>query len=464
VPRRLRGIVLTVLLALISTACGARAPQTALESPAAPILILVSIDGWRWDYVERFAPPTLARLAREGVTADGLIPIFPSKTFPNHYSIVTGLHAAAHGITSNNMVDPRLPGRFTLSNRDVQQDPRWWGGEPLWNTAERQGLVSGTMFWPGSDVAIGGRRPTYWKAYDGDFPNEARVDAVLEWLRQPPPRQPRFVTMYFSDVDDAGHDFGPDGEQTRLAALEVDTIIGRLVAGIERLGLASRVNLVLVSDHGMSQLSPERVIVLDDYLDVDEIDLIDSAPIVGINPRGALSADDIYARLAGKHPALQVYRRSELPREYRLRGHPRMPAVIGIADDGWHTTTRARQAREAFSYGNHGYDPRHQSMHGLFIARGPAFKVGLRVPAFSNLHLYDLMCRILGLRPAPNEGDPGVTAPFLRSHESRRPQRSRRSLLAASDGYASSGRRASSAGRTRSTIGWRAMASASSRG
>jgi hypothetical protein len=405
VTRRLRSLLALALLLLVSLACATR--DVAVGGAAgglseqAPIVILVSIDGWRWDY--------------SGVTAEGLIPAFPSKTFPNHYSIVTGLGPAAHGITSNNMLDPRLPGRFTLSNRDVQQDPRWWGGEPLWVTVERQGLVAGTMFWPGSDVEIAGDRPTYWRPYEHEYPNEARVDALLEWLTAPAGKQATFLTLYFSDVDDAGHATGPEGEATRDAVMAVDRMIDRLVSGVEARGLASRVNYIIVSDHGMAQLSPERVIVLDDYIDIASVDLVDVAPIVGLNVQPGVSVDAIYRALEGRHPALRVYLRSTLPERYGLRNHPRTPDIIGVADDGWHPTTREWLERdEEFRFGNHGYDPIHRSMHGLFVASGPAFKRDLRVPAFSNIHVYELVCRILGVRPAANEGDPAVTAPFLR--------------------------------------------------
>jgi predicted AlkP superfamily pyrophosphatase or phosphodiesterase len=406
----LRSFVVTLLLAF-ALGCAARADRVT-ESSARPIVILVSIDGWRWDYTERFEPPTIGRMARAGVWSE---PVFPSKTFPNHYSLVTGLPTAQHGITSNNIVDPELPGRFTLSNRKVQQDPRWWGGEPLWITAERQGLIAGTMFWPGSDVMIDGDRPTYWKRYDDDFPNDARVDTVLAWLDRPEPKRPTFLTLYFSDVDEAGHWYGPDGAQTRAAALEIDQMVERLESGVERLGLASRVNYVLVSDHGMSQLSADRVIVLDDYLDLSTVDIIDTAPIVGLNPKPGVTADNVYAALKDKHPALKVYLRSNLPEVYGLRNHPRMPEIIGIADDGWHPTTREQmKGGEEFRYGNHGYDPVHRSMHGLFIATGPKFKTSVKVPAFSNLHVYALICNLLGIEPAANAGDARVTEPFLR--------------------------------------------------
>lgn len=403
-------------LLLVLTSLGAVGQRRAAQPPSArPIVILISIDGWRWDYLERFTPPTLSTLAAQGVRADGLVPVFPSKTFPSHYTIVTGLYPDRHGIISNNMVDPTLPGRFTLSNREVQQDTRWWGGEPLWITAERQGQIAATMFWPGSDAEIAGGRPTFWRMFEHELSNEARVDQVLAWLTQPAGGGPTFLTVYFSEVDSAGHDEGPDSAATRAAAQHVDTAIARLVAGVEAAGVADRTNYVLVSDHGMSPVARERTIVLDDYLDVSTVDLVDSSPIAALNPRSG-SIDALYMALKDKHPALQVFTRENLPAHYRLRGHPRLPAVIAIADDAWHITTRAGLQREDDDVrgGAHGYEPRHRSMHGLFIASGPQFRSGVVVPSFENVHIYELVCRVLGLRPASNDGDLAVTKGFLR--------------------------------------------------
>lgn len=387
---------------------------TQFAQTARPIVILVSIDGWRWDYLDRYAPPTLAALAARGVRAEGLVPVFPSKTFPNHYSIVTGQYPQRHGIVSNSMVDPALPGRFSLSNREVQQDTRWWGGEPLWITAERQGQTAATMFWPGSDAEIAGRRPTHWRTYEHDLPNQARVDQLLSWLQQPDRTRPTFLTLYVSTIDMAGHDEGPESPEMRTAIQEIDAVVARLLAGVETVGLAVRTHFVIVSDHGMAAVSRERTIVLDDYLDMSTVDLIDSSPIVGLSPR-SVSVEHVFAALKDKHPSLQVFTREALPPEYLLRDHPRLPAVIGVTDDGWHVTTRAELEREKrFPAGSHGYDPRHRSMHGLFIATGPQFRSGLVVPAFENIHVYELLCRVLGLRPASNDGDAAVTAGFLR--------------------------------------------------
>ena len=409
----------SAIAALIACALG------ACQQPRTPpadrdIVILVSIDGFRWDYLDKFKPPHVLRLAAEGVRAEGLIPQFPSKTFPNHYTIVTGLTLAHHGIISNNIRDKDIPGEFSLSNREVQKDPRWWGGEPIWNTVERQGRKAGAMFWPGSEAVIGGRQATYWMPFDDDMPNSARVDRVLGWLKLPEGERPSFLTLYFSAVDTAGHRHGPDSPETRDAVMSVDEEIGRLVSGVQAIGLDDRVNYVIVSDHGMSALSADRTIVLDNYIDVETVDVVDWAPVLALNPKDG-DVDKIYAALKDKHPALTVYRSSEIPAEYGLAGHPRLPAIFAIADDGWNIASKRDVNRwedgdRAAPGGTHGYDPRARSMHGLFIANGPRIRHGITVPPFENIHIYDFMCALLDVQPATNDGDPAVTRDMLQSN------------------------------------------------
>ena len=406
---------LAAVLVCSLTACRGAQPLP----PERAILILISVDAFRWDYLDRFAPPALSKLAAEGVVADGLIPQFPSKTFPNHYTIVTGLTLAHHGIISNNIRDAAIPGEFTLSNRDVQSDPRWWGGEPIWNTAERQGRKTAAMFWPGSEVVIGGRRGTYWMPYDNDMPHGDRVKKILDWLRLPEGERPSFLTLYYSDVDNAGHRNGPDSEEVRDAVMRVDKSIGDLVAGVQQIGLSDRVHYVVVSDHGMAALSRDRVIVLDDYIDVTTADVVDWSPVLALSPRDG-DVDKMYAALKGRHPALDVYKRSEIPPEYGLAGHPRLPAIFAIAKEGWTISSKAEVVRWSESNrrapgGTHGYDARLRSMHGLFIASGPRILKGLKVRSFDNVHVYDFMCAVLGLQPAKNDGDPAVTRGMLRS-------------------------------------------------
>jgi len=406
---------LAALLVCSLTACGGARPLL----PERAILILISVDGFRADYLDRFRPPTLSKLAVEGVQADGLIPQFPSKTFPNHYTIVTGLTPAHHGIISNNIRDAAIPGEFTLSNRDVQLDPRWWGGEPIWNTAERQGRKTAAMFWPGSEVMIGGRRGTYWMPFDNDMPHVDRVNKLLDWLRLPEGERPSFLTLYYSDVDNAGHRSGPDSAEVKDAVMRVDKSIGDLVAAVQQIGLSDRVNYVVVSDHGMAALSADRVIQLDDYIDVATADIVDWSPVLALTPKDG-NVEKIYAALKDRHPALAVYKSSEIPPEYGLAGHPRLPPVFAIAREGWNIASKRDVARwgepdRRPPGGTHGYDGRLPSMHGLFIATGPRIRRGLKVRAFENIHVYELMCAMLALQPAKNDGDPAVTRGMLRS-------------------------------------------------
>jgi predicted AlkP superfamily pyrophosphatase or phosphodiesterase len=311
-----------------------------------------------------------------------------------------------------------IPGEFSMSNRDVLADPRWWAGEPIWNTAERQGRVAAAMFWPGSETAIGGRQATFWMPFDDDMAHAERVGRVLSWLELPEDKRPSFLTLYFSDVDSTGHDFGPESAEVATAVSAVDRSIGELVAGVNRIGLDDRVHYVVVSDHGMAALGPDRMIVLDSLIDLAAVDVVDWAPVLGVSPKDG-DVEKLYAALKDKHPHLAVYRRDEIPAVYGIAGHPRLPAVVGIADEGWYVASqrevdRWRQPGRKAPGGTHGYDARLKSMHGLFVASGPRIKTGVTVPPFENIHVYEFMCAVLGLTPAKNDGDPAVTRDMLR--------------------------------------------------
>jgi predicted AlkP superfamily pyrophosphatase or phosphodiesterase len=403
-----RDVLLLVALAVVS-ACG------QLNRP--PLLVLVSFDGWRWDYIDRAKVPNLKALASRGVRAQGLIPSFPSKTFPNHYTIVTGLYPEHHGIVSNTIAEPGFPQRFTMAS-ETAKNGRWWGGEPLWVTAIRQRRLAGAMFWPGSEAPIDGVRPTYWKPFDDAMPNADRVKQVIDWLALPPAEQPSFVTVYFDEVDRAGHAYGPDSPQVMNAAAHLDEALGQLVSGVGKLNLLDRTSFVVVSDHGMSQLSDSRTIFLDDYLDVSKVDVIDWTPNLGLAPRSA-SVDEIHRALEGKHAALAVYKREDTPADLHYRENRRIPPIVGLADEGWAITSHPRHAAAKaagrWPDGDHGYHPKHKSMHGVFVAAGPRVRQGVIVPELENIHIYDFMCAILGLTPAKNDGDPAVTRTFLRN-------------------------------------------------
>ena len=382
----------------------------------APILVLVSIDGWHPSYTDRANALNLRALAARGVRAEALIGAFPTKTFSNHYTMVTGLYPATHGILSNNIWDDEIGTRFTMS-ADTAKDPRWWGGEPLWVTAIRQGRKASSMFWPGSEVEIRGVRPTAYRPYDEKVTEAERVTQVLAWLALPEPERPSFVTLYFEAVDTAGHDYGPGASETLAVAARIDARVGDLVAGIEKLGLTARTTVMVVSDHGMSALAPDRRIFLDDYVNLASVNVVEWSPVLHIAPRTG-SVEELYKTLHGRHPALKVYRRDELPATFHFKNHPRIQPIIALADDGWAITTHERFAKAVqegrVSKGDHGYDPRLPSMHALFVAAGPGLRAGLVVRPFENVHLYELMCRLLRLKPADNEGDLAATRSFLR--------------------------------------------------
>lgn len=385
-----------------------------------PTVILIAIDGFRADYLDKHRPPNLSRLAEEGVRAKGMIPAFPSKTFPNHYSIATGLYPQNHGIVENNIYDRKTGALFTLGNREEVRKSSWWLGEPIWVTAEKQGQKAGTYFFPGTEAEIAGKRPSYWKPYDGKVPNRERVETVLSWLDLPVAERPTFLTLYFSDVDDAGHGFGPEASQTRDAVLKVDAEVGLLLEGLKARKIQDRVNLVIVSDHGMATSYPKNSIILDEIFDTALAEkVVWTSEIVGIFPREGRE-EEIYEKLAkGLPPQAKVYRKAEVPERFHYSKSERIAPLLVLPEEGWMLTERRRyeqiKARGELERprGSHGYDNRLASMQALFIANGPAFRRGLVVDPFENIHVYHIFTRILGLTPASNDGNDSVARMVL---------------------------------------------------
>ncbi len=369
-------------------------------------LILVSLDGFRWDYMDKTDTPNLDRLVATGVKADALIPSFPSKTFPNHYTIVTGLYPQNHGIVANTMYDPVFDATFSLGSRDEVQNGRWWDGEPIWVTAEKKGLKTLCNFWPGSEAEINGVRPAYWVPYDGNIPNEERVQKVFEYLDKPAKERPSFYTIYFSDPDDYGHMGGPDSSSINIAIEECDARIGQLIAGLEKRDLFDKVNIMIVSDHGMAQLSQERLIFLDDYLDPTNLKILNWYPVLDIWCEES-EVDSVFNLINGKHPNLSVYKRADVPKYLHYSKNNRIAPIVGILDNGWSLTSHEYfdSHQSFYNGGTHGYDPTHSDMHAFFLAHGPSFKSGIKTAAFENIQLYNLMANVLELEPVENDGD-----------------------------------------------------------
>ncbi len=405
---------LAVLLVLLAGCAGSR-PGSEPPDPAP--LILIGIDGFRHDYFARAPTPTLQRLIAEGARAERLVPVFPTKTFPNHYTLVTGLYPEHHGIVDNTMYDAATGKSFSLGNTAAMRDSTWWGGEPVWVTAEKQGLRAATLFWPGSEARIGNVRPSYWKPYDGDMPYLARVDTILKWLDLPAERRPTLLTLYFSAVDSQGHAHGPESPETAAAIARVDSALAHLVVGLKARNLYDQTNLVLVSDHGMADMSSDRVVYADDYADLETpSERVFWSETTGIWPKAG-KTDSLYAALvAAGIPHVQVYRREDMPARLHYRDNPRIPPIVLLLDEGWSLTTRERAQRRPLraTWGAHGFDNAYDSMGGILLARGPAFRQGVTVAPVSAVNVYALLTQVLGLQSAPHDGDAEAIQALLR--------------------------------------------------
>lgn len=396
---------------LLLAAC-ATPPRSATRT-SDPVL-LISIDGLRADYLQRGLTPNLSRVASEGVRAEWMNPSYPSLTFPNHYAIVTGLRPDHHGIVHNSMSDAEL-GTFKLSDREAVGDARWWSGEPIWIGAMKSGQRAATLFWPGSEAPIGGMHPTYWKAYDEKVSYDARVDQVLDWLSEPAATRPRVVTLYFDHVDHEGHDHGPDSPEVRDALAETDRAVGRLLDGLASRGLGDRVNLIVVSDHGMATVAPDHAIAIEDMVSVEEAKVVSVGQVIGIAPNPGFEAQ-AERKLLGAHPQYDCWRKGELPARWHYGTHPRVPPIVCQMHEGWDALPRNQVAKRhaGGTRGSHGYDPALPSMHAIFIAHGPAFRRGVVLPAFDNVDVYPLLARLAGVKPAPNDGNPKTLLPALK--------------------------------------------------
>jgi predicted AlkP superfamily pyrophosphatase or phosphodiesterase len=340
-------------------------------------------------------------------------PSFPSKTFPNHYAIVTGLRPDRNGIVANRMEDPRRPGEtFTMAS----DDPFWWNeATPIWVDAERAGIRTATMFWPGANVAhgaladakaprnpVGGTRPSDWHHYNEAVTASQRVDAVIDWLRRPAATRPRFLTLYFEAVDTAGHDFGPDDTRTTATVAEVDRQIAALVAGLADLGQPA--NLVIVSDHGMAATSSERVVTLHSLATPGDYRVIESGPYAALAAVPGREAA-LEARLLGRHPHATCWRKGAIPARFHYGANPRVPAYLCLADSGWLLLDQPPKA--PFMGGNHGYDPAVPEMAALFIANGPAFQART-LPPFDNVAVHALLRDLIGLPFASGKDGDGA--------------------------------------------------------
>lgn len=367
--------------------------------PGKDYVVLVSLDGFRWDYPGLYQTPNINKIAARGVKADRLIPSFPTVTFPNHYTIATGLYPDHHGIINNNFYAPDLGLVYRMSDRAAVENAVFYGGEPMWVTAEKQGIISASFFWVGSEAPVQGIQPTYWKKYDGTVSYEARIDTVIKWLSYPEGKRPGLVTLYFDEPDATSHEFGPVSGQTREVVSRLDYLIGVLRQKLSTLKYSERINLILISDHGMGPISSDRYININNLVPAR---LIESNYGMMITP--AEGKKDSILLLLDSVLGLKAWDKAKLPARLHFGTNSRIPEVVVVADSSWIIGTRADAS--SISGGAHGYDNADSDMFSIFYAEGPAFKKNFRFHELNNTDIYGLVCRILNIKPAPNDGNP----------------------------------------------------------
>ncbi len=371
----------------------------ALSQRDKPYVVMISFDGFRADYLQRIGLPNFDRVVQRGVRSVGMIPVFPSKTFPNHYSLVTGMYSETHGLVGNRFWDPERNAAYSMSDTVAVLDASWYRGEPIWATAEKQGLVAASFFWVASEAPIGGVRPSLWKKYDGRVANEARVDSVLSWLAMPADRRPHMVTMYFSTVDNAGHASGPLSPQVDSAAKHLDGALGRLLDGIDRLpDVKDRTYIVLVADHGMSEVGPRWYVGLDTVIDMTGVQLAEGGTLANLHVKGGAARAAVLRDSINKRMKFgRAHLRADVPASLHYNKDPRIGDIVVVMNDHWTIGMASRPPREG---GTHGWDPTYPNMHALFAASGPGIAAGKVIPTFENIDIYPWIAELLGLKPA----------------------------------------------------------------
>ncbi|KAF3706981.1 Ectonucleotide pyrophosphatase/phosphodiesterase family member 3 [Channa argus] len=398
-----------------------------LSSPACPAgfkqpLLLVSLDGLRAEYLQTWSSliPVLDKLKKCGTSAPYMQAAFPSKTFPNHYTIVTGLYPESNGLIDNTMYDPVFDTTFSLSNAE-KDNPNWYLGQPIWHTAKYQGLKSGTFFWPGSDVKINGTFPDIYRLYDGKVPFEERVFTVLNWLQMPSNERPDFYTLYLEEPDKSGHKFGPVSGGLIASIQGVDKIMGQLMNGLKQIGLHQCVNIIVVADHGMEETSCDRKQVLEELVgDVGNY-FVTEGPLGRIRSKNKDAACElmhyiaIFTLFSCKKPDQKIkpYLKADLPKRLHFANSRRIEDVSVLVEPKW-LLERKRGSLTFCSGGNHGYDNDAESMHAMFVSYGPKFQNQRQIEPFSNIELYNLMCDVLQISPANNNGTHGSMNHVLR--------------------------------------------------
>lgn len=406
------GTLLLTILSLSATIFTGCNRQPAKHPVTESYVLVISLDGFRWDYPELYHTPNLDSIARYGVRAKSLISCYPSKTFPNHYSIATGLHPNHHGIVNNSFYDKQL-GFYRLGDRTSIENGKFYGGEPIWNTAEKQGIRTASYYWVGSEADIQGMHPSYWKRYNQNIPFEQRIDTVIRWFTLPENKRPHLVLFYYHEPDHISHRHGPISRETQQVVESLDSLIGIFTRRLSALPIADKLNIIILSDHGMTEISPDRVIDLSAYLNPDDFSYITgSNPVYSLQPKSS-RYNEVLEKLRSI-PKLNVWERNEIPSEYRYGTNPRINDILIEANPGWSISWGKSDNREkSYTGGTHGYNHLLPDMQGIFYAIGPAFRKGYVHPSFQNVNIYPLIARLLNLNAAPTDGNSAETEPML---------------------------------------------------
>lgn len=367
-----------------------------------PYLIVLSLDGFRWDYCEKAETPTFDSIAIVGTVAESLKPSFPTKTFPNHYTMATGLYPDNHGIVLNNFHAPDLNKDYAVRDRNAVQNGEFYGGTPIWNSAENNDVKALSLFWVGSSADVVGKRPSYWFNYDKTLSLDSRIDTLVKYLSAPVSERPHFLMWYYYEPDTQGHDYGPDSEEVTNEVEKLDKFLGRFFTAMRKLPIYDKLNFIITSDHGMSQLSPDREIFIDKIVDTALIDFVDGGnPIMNIKAKDG-KTDEILISLNNSGTNLKAWKHGELPSRLHYGNNIRTHDITVVADSSW---SIGWSWRPYGGLGTHGYDNNNKDMHAIFYAAGPAFKVNYSHPQFNNVDLYSLMAKIINIEAPKNDGN-----------------------------------------------------------
>lgn len=406
----LKGIIITALLIFLPLFFISSRQEKRGRIPE-NYVVMVSMDAFRWDYSNIYKTPNLDKLAAGGVKAGRLISSFPTNTFPNHYSIATGLYPDNHGIVNNTFFAPDLGLLYRIGDRTAVENPDFYLGEPVWVTAQKQGLTAASFYWVGSEAPVAGMHPHYWKKYDESISYDARIDTVVKWLGYPVEKRPGLVTLYFDEPDATSHDYGPVSPETGEMVSLLDSLIGVLQMKLSLLPHAKRINLIVLSDHGMAEVSSDRYINLREIVPPRMVrNFYGGNPVILIDP--AEGKKDSILFLINRTEGVRAWAKESLPERWHYGKNPRINEIVAVADSSWYLATRPLTGK--FRGGAHGYDNRNPDMYGIFYAAGPAFKKGFRTEELNNVDIYNLVCRILKINPAPNDGEISNIKPLLK--------------------------------------------------